>query len=127
MFACEHTTSCACTLTSCACTLDAALLAAALVAMAHYLGAKHDCRIRAMWDAPTHKSPWLHECNAGPRDSDPANDQICYCYQYPMSAPGQPNHDWKYQGQTGREYFPNLENACWKDRAARRGYEICSW
>jgi len=96
-------------------------------AQAHNLGAKHDCRVRAKWDAPATPSPWLHECNAGAKDEDATNDKICYCYQYPNSAPGQANHEWKYQGEPGSEYFPSRENPCWNDRDARVGYEICSW
>jgi len=86
-----------------------AMMAAGQV-MAHPENSKgpHECRIAAMWDAPS-PSWGLPECANGAKDGDDSNDRLCYCYQFPDSAVGQPNHNFG-PGSAN----PPSETACWK-------------
>jgi len=105
-------------------TILAALLVAMTItapAMAHNSGEQHECRVRAVWDAPD--SSWgLPECENAAKDGDASNDKTCYCYQFPSSADGQMNHSLGDSSENSR-----LETPCWKDRNAKKGYRICSY
>jgi len=83
-------------------------------------GNLHECRIMAMWDAPS--SSWgLPECTSRAKDGDAGNDKLCYCYSHANSAPDQAGHNF---GPNDGSQVPLTP--CWKDRSAHRSNRICS-